>query len=70
MRHHNEILQILLIIVLIPAVLALHKGVVTVVVPTTPECLAGSAIPKIQDWNCCQHTCSRGLGGPGGVPEF
>ncbi len=41
MRHHNKILQIWLIIVLIPAVLALHKGVITVVVPTTPECLAG-----------------------------
>ncbi len=43
MRHHNEILLILLIILLIPAVLALHKGVRTVVVPTTPECLAGRA---------------------------
>ena len=41
MRYHNEILLILLIIVLIPAVLALHKGVRTVVVPTTPECLVG-----------------------------
>ena len=38
MRHYNKIL---LIIVLIPAVLAFHKGVITVVVPTTPECLAG-----------------------------
>ncbi len=30
-----------LIMVLIPVVLALHKGVKMVVIPTTPECLAG-----------------------------
>ncbi len=43
MCHFNGKIIFLLIVLLIPAVLALHKGVRTVVVPTTPECLAGVA---------------------------
>ena len=57
MRHHNDFLLILLIIVLIPAVLALHKGVRTVVVPTTPECLAG--LSQILDNPIKQHPTSH-----------
>ncbi len=37
-------LHFLLIIVLIPAVVALQEGVTTVVVLTTPECPAGSSV--------------------------
>ena len=37
----EQSLFLLVIIVLIPAVLALHKGVITVAVLTSPDCLAG-----------------------------
>ncbi len=46
MHNFNGKTIFLLIIIIIPAVLALHKSVRTVVVPTTPKCLAGSVIIK------------------------